>query len=152
MAHWYFEAKQAHMFTYLNPSVREKWWVRVNCSRQSGTNRVDLKKAGRIIGRKLERTSVESPQSPITILLDRDLKMNPVIWVAAGTPNAPNALFSPTSDELRGLTGANRIEIAEDEGEPGKDYPVGGIRTRFPTCFFFKKTSWALQISRKSYS
>ena len=93
----------------------------------SGTNRVDLKKAGRIIGSKLERADADfarehtgyaiggippiAHNKPITTLLDRDLKMNPVIWAAAGTPNS---LFSLTPDELRSLTGANWVEIAED--------------------------------------
>ncbi|MCY4149032.1 MAG: YbaK/EbsC family protein [Gammaproteobacteria bacterium] len=93
----------------------------------SGGNRVDLEKAGEVIGSKLERADAGFARKhtgysiggippvahvkPINTLLDQDLRLNPVIWAAAGTPNS---LFSLTPDELQDLTGASWAEIAED--------------------------------------
>ena len=93
----------------------------------SGRNRVDLEKAGKVLGGKLERADADFARKhtgyaiggippvahgkPVTTLLDRDLKMNPVIWAAAGTPNS---LFSLTPDELQDLPGADWVGIAED--------------------------------------
>jgi len=93
----------------------------------SGSNRVDLKKAGEVIGTKLEQADADFARKhtgyaiggippiahagTVATLLDRDLMKKPVIWAAAGTPNS---LFSLAPDELQDLTGAEWVAIAED--------------------------------------
>lgn len=84
----------------------------------SGSNRVDEKAVGRLIGEKIERATPEfvrektgfaiggvSPlghlEAPVT-LIDEDLLALDPIWAAAGTPNA---VFRLTADQLVAMTG-----------------------------------------------
>lgn len=89
----------------------------------SGVNRVDEKAVGRLIGEKIERADPEFVRAstgyaiggvppvghavPPLVLIDADLMALPMLWAAAGTPNA---VFRLTSEELSRLTGG-RIEV-----------------------------------------
>lgn len=93
----------------------------------SGKNRVDLKKAGQVLGTELEQADADfahkhtgyaiggippiAHPKPITTLLDIDLKNQSCIWAAAGTPNS---LFCLSSDQLELLTGASWVDLAEE--------------------------------------
>ncbi len=88
----------------------------------SGVNRVDEKAVGRLIGEKIERADPEFVRAstgyaiggvppvghavPPLVLIDADLMALPVLWAAAGTPNA---VFRLTPEELSRITGG-RIE------------------------------------------
>ena len=92
----------------------------------SGTNRVDEKKVGALLGQKIERADADfvrattgyaiggvAPVGHATaplVLLDEDLKRYDTIWAAAGTPNA---VFRLTPADLERLTGAAFADIAK---------------------------------------
>jgi Cys-tRNA(Pro) deacylase len=92
----------------------------------SGSNRVDERKAGAILGEKIERADADFVRQntgypiggvapvghavALEILLDADLKALPTIWAAAGTPNA---VFCLTPADLERLTGGRFVEIAK---------------------------------------
>ena len=91
----------------------------------SGANRVDERKVGEILGGTIDRADAEFVRRmtgfaiggvpPIghavapQILLDQDLVRFPMIWAAAGTPNA---VFSLTPADLERLTGGRYAEMA----------------------------------------
>lgn len=92
----------------------------------SGAHRVDTKKIAAIAGERVRAADADfirnvcgfepggvSPAGhrtkPLTIL-DAALARWPLIWAAAGTPNA---IFSLTPDQLRAITGADFADIAE---------------------------------------
>ena len=92
----------------------------------SGTNRVDEKKVGALIGEKIARADADFVRAntgyaiggvpptghavaPLT-LLDEDLQRYEVIWAAAG---APNAVFRLTPGDLAALTGASYADVAK---------------------------------------
>ena len=92
----------------------------------SGSNRVDEKKITALLGQKITRADaafvldrtgfavggvppIGHATAPVTFL-DRDLQNFPMIWAAAGSPNAVFAL-SP-ADLLR-LTGAQFSDVAK---------------------------------------
>jgi prolyl-tRNA editing enzyme YbaK/EbsC (Cys-tRNA(Pro) deacylase) len=84
----------------------------------SGANRVDEKKIAALLGEKIERATPEFVRArtgfaiggvpPVghveqpVVLIDEDLLALPVLWAAAGTPNA---VFRLTPAELQQLTG-----------------------------------------------
>jgi len=92
----------------------------------SGTNRVDEKKIGALLGQKIERADADFVRertgyaiggvapvghaTPPSVLLDEDLKQYDMIWAAAGTPNA---VFRLTPADLERLTGARFAAIAK---------------------------------------
>jgi Cys-tRNA(Pro) deacylase len=92
----------------------------------SGSNRVDEKKVGRLLGEKIGRADADFVRemtgyaiggvapvghrtAPI-VLLDDDLKSFAEIWAAAGTPNA---VFRLTPAQLQTLTGGEFADIAK---------------------------------------
>ena len=92
----------------------------------SGTNRVDEKKVGRLLGMKIRRADpdfvrevtgfaiggvppVGHSQAPM-VLLDDDLKQHDDIWASGGTPNA---VFKLTPDQLAELTGGPFANVAK---------------------------------------
>jgi prolyl-tRNA editing enzyme YbaK/EbsC (Cys-tRNA(Pro) deacylase) len=91
----------------------------------SGTNRVDEKKVGALLGQVIGRADADFVREktgyaiggvppvghavPPAILLDSDLRQYETIWAAAG---APNAVFRLTPAELERLTGGHFVEIA----------------------------------------
>lgn len=91
-----------------------------------GTNRVDEKKVGALLGERIGRADAEfvreatgyaiggvppvAHATPPAVLLDRDLEQFAEIWAAAGTPNA---VFRLTPAELARLTGARFAHIAK---------------------------------------
>lgn len=92
----------------------------------SGVNRVDLNKvqaalnitlgkanAGfvkRSVGFAIGGVAPVAHISPVTTVLDPDLKQYGVIWAAAGTPET---VFELSPDELGRLTGGQWIDLAE---------------------------------------
>ncbi|KGQ22638.1 YbaK/EbsC family protein [Thermus filiformis] len=91
----------------------------------SGKNRVDLGKVGRLLGQKVAPARAEAVRSltgfavggvpPVVglpALMDRDLLAYPQVWAAGGTPNA---LFALTPGELLALTGAQVVDLKEEE-------------------------------------
>ncbi len=91
----------------------------------SGANRVDEEKVAALAGEAVGRADadfvrdctgfaiggvppVAHATKPLT-LLDRDLAAFTEIWAAAGTPNA---VFRLNPDDLRRLTGAGFVEVA----------------------------------------
>jgi len=92
----------------------------------SGSNRVDEKKVGRLIGEKIGRADAEfvremtgyaiggvapvGHRSAPIVLLDDDLKSFAEIWAAAGTPNA---VFKLTPQQLQSLTNGAFADIAK---------------------------------------
>jgi Cys-tRNA(Pro) deacylase len=92
----------------------------------SGSNRVDERKVGTLIGEKIERADADFVRQktgyaiggvpPVghavapEVLLDTDLQSFDTIWAAAGTPNA---VFRLTPDDLQLLTAGRFAEIAK---------------------------------------
>ncbi len=92
----------------------------------SGTNRVDEKKVGALIGEAIGRADADFVRektgyaiggvAPVghaaapAVLLDDDLRQYQTIWAAAGTPNA---VFSLTPADLQRLTGGSFADIAK---------------------------------------
>jgi Cys-tRNA(Pro) deacylase len=92
----------------------------------SGSNRVDEKKAGRLLGEKIGRADADFVRemtgyaiggvapvghrvAPI-VVLDEDLNAFAEIWAAAG---APNAVFRLTPAQLQTLTAGAFADIAK---------------------------------------
>jgi Cys-tRNA(Pro) deacylase len=91
----------------------------------SGSNRVDEKKVGRLLGEKIGRADADFVReqtgyaiggvAPVghrnapVVLLDEDLKTFAEIWAAAGTPNA---VFRLTPAQLQSLTDGQFADIA----------------------------------------
>lgn len=98
----------------------------------SGSNRVDERKVGAILGERIERAEAEFVRqttgyaiggvAPVghtvaaDVLLDADLKAHDTIWAAAGTPNA---VFRLTPGDLERLTGGRFVEIAKRNAQAG---------------------------------
>ena len=94
----------------------------------SGKNRVNIDKVEKQIGINLSKANAEfvrekigyaiggvppfAHPSPVRTILDPDLQAHPLIWAAAGTPNA---LFSIAPQELQRLTQGRWIELAENQ-------------------------------------
>jgi Cys-tRNA(Pro) deacylase len=92
----------------------------------SGSNRVDEKKVGRLLGEKIGRADADfvreqtgyaiggvapvGHQTTPVVLLDEDLKTFAEIWAAAGTPNA---VFRLTPQQLQSLTDGQFADIAK---------------------------------------
>jgi Cys-tRNA(Pro) deacylase len=92
----------------------------------SGSNRVDEKKVGRLLGEKIGHADADFVRAmtgyaiggvaPIghstqpLVILDEDLKSFAEIWAAAGTPNA---VFRLTPQQLLSLTGGAFADIAK---------------------------------------
>lgn len=92
----------------------------------SGTNRVDEKKVGALLGEAIGRADADFVREktgyaiggvapvghavPPAVLLDADLRQYDVIWAAAGTPNA---VFRLTPADLERLTGGRFADIAK---------------------------------------
>jgi Cys-tRNA(Pro) deacylase len=92
----------------------------------SGSNRVDERKVGALIGEKIERADADfvrektgyaiggvPPVGHVVaphVLLDADLQSFDTIWAAAGTPNA---VFRLTPDDLARLTAARFADVAK---------------------------------------
>ena len=91
----------------------------------SGSNRVDEKKVGALLGEAIGRADADFVRektgyaiggvAPVghavtpAVLLDDDLRQYETIWAAAGTPNA---VFRLTPADLEGLTGGRFVDIA----------------------------------------
>jgi Cys-tRNA(Pro) deacylase len=91
----------------------------------SGVNRVDEKKVRALLGDKIERADAEFVRdktgyaiggvppvghaTPPIVLIDEDLQRFPVVWAAAGTPNA---VFKVTPADLIRLTQGQVADIA----------------------------------------
>ncbi|MEM7120089.1 MAG: YbaK/EbsC family protein [Pseudomonadota bacterium] len=92
----------------------------------SGTNRVDEKKVGRLLGMTIRRADADfvrdatgfaiggvppvgHNQAPL-VLLDNDLQQHDEIWASGGTPNA---VFKLTPDQLAALTGGPFVDVAK---------------------------------------
>lgn len=92
----------------------------------SGTNRVDEKKVGALLGEAIGRADADFVREktgyaiggvapvghavPPAVLLDADLRQYETIWAAAGTPNA---VFRLTPADLETLTGGRFVDIAK---------------------------------------
>ena len=92
----------------------------------SGTNRVDEKKAGALLGEAIGRADADFVRektgyaiggvAPVghvvspAVLLDGDLQQYETIWAAAGTPNA---VFRLTPTDLQKLTGGRFVDLAK---------------------------------------
>lgn len=92
----------------------------------SGANRVDEKKVAALLGEKIERATADFVRAktgfaiggvppvghvePPVVLIDEDLLALPVLWAAAGTPNA---VFRLTPAELRQLTGGQVAAVRQ---------------------------------------
>jgi Cys-tRNA(Pro) deacylase len=92
----------------------------------SGSNRVDERKVGALIGEKIARADADFVRRqtgyaiggvpPIghavapEVLIDTDLTSHDTIWAAAGTPNA---VFCLTPDDLQRLTAGRFADIAQ---------------------------------------
>jgi len=92
----------------------------------SGSNRVDERKVGAILGEKIERADAAFVRdktgyaiggvAPVghavapDVLLDADLRPLDTIWAAAGTPNA---VFRLAPADLERLTGGRFVDIAK---------------------------------------
>jgi prolyl-tRNA editing enzyme YbaK/EbsC (Cys-tRNA(Pro) deacylase) len=93
----------------------------------SGANRVDEKKVAALLGEKVERASADFVRArtgfaiggvppvghlePPIVLIDEDLLRLPVLWAAAGTPNA---VFRLTPAELQQLAGGRVASVRKD--------------------------------------
>jgi len=92
----------------------------------SGANRVDEKKVAALLGEKIERATPDFVRAktgfaiggvppvghvePPVVLIDEDLLRLPVLWAAAGTPNA---VFRLTPAELQQLTGGQVAAVRQ---------------------------------------
>jgi prolyl-tRNA editing enzyme YbaK/EbsC (Cys-tRNA(Pro) deacylase) len=92
----------------------------------SGRNRVDEKKVGALLGRKVARADADfvllhtgfapggvapvGHLTPPVTLLDVDLRACVKLWASAGSANA---VFELTPDDLARLTGAAFVEVAK---------------------------------------
>jgi prolyl-tRNA editing enzyme YbaK/EbsC (Cys-tRNA(Pro) deacylase) len=90
----------------------------------SGTNRVDEKRIHQLAGEPIGRADPEfvramtgyaiggvpplSHLQPLETYLDEDLLQYPVIWAAAGTPNA---VFELTPEQLTRMTGGKVVQV-----------------------------------------
>lgn len=90
----------------------------------SGTNRVDEKKLGALIGEKIGKADAEFVRAEtgfaiggvapvghigaVTLLIDADLQQFSEIWAAAGTPNA---VFRLTPGDLVRVTGGKVADV-----------------------------------------
>lgn len=92
----------------------------------SGSNRVCLERISAVSGEAVAMADAVSVREqtgfaiggvpplghhhPVKTYVDTDLKAYPVIWAAAGSPNA---LFHLTPDELLRVTGGELVSVAE---------------------------------------
>ena len=92
----------------------------------SGANRVDEKKIAALLGQKIRRADPDfvlrhtgvavggvppvGHNTPPATFLDRDLSRFPMVWAAAGTPNA---VFALTPADLSRLTQAAFVDVAK---------------------------------------
>ncbi|GLV47970.1 prolyl-tRNA editing protein [Thermus sp. LT1-2-5] len=92
----------------------------------SGKNRLDLRKAGALVGEPLRRATPEEVRAltgfaiggvppvgharALPTFLDQDLLAYQALWAAAGTPQA---LFPVRPEELLALTGAKVADLKE---------------------------------------
>jgi prolyl-tRNA editing enzyme YbaK/EbsC (Cys-tRNA(Pro) deacylase) len=92
----------------------------------SGVNRVDEKKVGALLGKKIGRADADfvreatgftiggvppvAHATPPIVLIDQDLQRFPIVWAAAGTPNA---VFRITPADLIRLTQGQVADIAK---------------------------------------
>jgi Cys-tRNA(Pro) deacylase len=90
----------------------------------SGTNRVDEKKLGALVGGKIGKADADFVRAEtgfaiggvapvgytgnVTLLIDADLQQYSEIWAAAG---APNAVFRLTPDDLVRVTGGKVADV-----------------------------------------
>ena len=98
----------------------------------SGANRVDLDKVAAVVGEPVTSVDAKTVKrvtgfaaggvppvahlTPPRVLVDRDLLAHPVVWAAAGTPNA---LFPTTAEELLRITGGEVADVrVENAVEP----------------------------------
>ncbi|MDQ7829937.1 MAG: CoA-binding protein [Armatimonadota bacterium] len=96
----------------------------------SGANRVDLQKLARAVGaRTVTKADAETVREatgfaiggvppvghrqPLPVVMDRDLLPHPVVYAAAGTPQA---VFPIAPGRLCDLTGAAVVDLREDRG------------------------------------
>ncbi|MEZ0349101.1 MAG: YbaK/EbsC family protein [Thermus sp.] len=93
----------------------------------SGKNRLDLNKAGALVGEPLRRARPEEVRTltgfaiggvpplgharALPAFLDQDLLAYETLWAAAGTPKA---LFAVRPEELLALTGARVADLKEE--------------------------------------
>jgi Cys-tRNA(Pro) deacylase len=92
----------------------------------SGVNRVDEKKVGALLGKKIGRADADfvreatgftiggvppvAHATPPIVLIDQDLQRFPIVWAAAGTSNA---VFRITPADLIRLTQGQVADIAK---------------------------------------
>ena len=92
----------------------------------SGANRVDVEKMNRLLGRKIRRANAETVRritgfsiggvppvghsTRLKTIADEDLLNVPVVYAAAGTPNA---VFAISPRDLVRITGAEVVNIKE---------------------------------------
>ena len=92
----------------------------------SGPNRVDVEKAGALAGGALSKADAAFVREhtgfaiggvpavaharPLPVLIDEDLTVFPVVWSAAGTPNA---VYPIAFEQLVALTGGRVADVAE---------------------------------------
>ncbi|MFN8519322.1 MAG: YbaK/EbsC family protein [Chloroflexota bacterium] len=105
----------------------------------SGSNRVDIARLAAVTGLSgLRRANAQEASEatgftiggippfghvrPLRVVMDPDLGRFPVVWAAAGTPNA---VFAVPPASLRTLANATVVPLAE---EPGRDSEGGGAR------------------------
>lgn len=95
----------------------------------SGANRVDTAKLAQVAGGPISRANADLVRAatgfsiggvppvghttPLATFLDRDLLRYPLVWAAAGTPNA---VFPIAPDELQRITGATVADLRSDSG------------------------------------
>ncbi len=88
----------------------------------SGANRVHEKRLGRLLGGKLSKADADfvhdvsgyaiggvppiGHKNPMATFMDEDLMQYPVIWAAAGTPNA---IFQITPQELQRISNSQMV-------------------------------------------
>ena len=95
----------------------------------SGANRVDTAKLAQVAGGPISRANADlvraatgfsiggvppvGHSTPLATFLDRDLLRYPLVWAAAGTPNA---VFPIAPDELLRITEATVADLRSDSG------------------------------------
>lgn len=95
----------------------------------SGANRVDTAKLAQAAGCSISRANADlvraatgfsiggvppvGHSTPLATFLDRDLLRYPLVWAAAGTPNA---VFPIAPDELQRITEATVADLRSDSG------------------------------------